>query len=144
MTSFRFGFSARTHRSVIHNCKTSGDRVSHPMSILTNNLLRRNPCLLAELFKNLLKRWVTFIIFVSVVSLMYSILQPNLDPEDSNVSFTTKVLRFSVLFTYCQVTKSNWTNLTDFGQRRKSPFNNSILAVILARTSPLLSRNVSY
>ena len=61
MTSFGFGFSARTHRSVIHNCKTSGDRVSHPMSILTSNLLRRNPRLCAELFKNLLKRWVTFI-----------------------------------------------------------------------------------
>ena len=52
---------------------------------------------------------------VPVVRLIRSILQPNLDPEDSNVSFETKALHFFVLFTYRQVTTSNWTNLTDFG-----------------------------
>ena len=44
---------------------------------------------------------------VSVLTLIYSILPPNLDPEDSNVSFETKALHFFVLFTYRQVTKSN-------------------------------------
>ena len=56
------------------------------------------------------------LLIVSVLTLIYNILQPNLDPEDSNVPFETKALHFFVLFTYRQVTKSNWVNLIDFGQ----------------------------
>ena len=54
------------------------------------------------------------LLVVPVVRLIRSILQPNLDPEDSNVSFETKALHFFVLFTYPQVTKANWIHLTDF------------------------------
>ena len=50
---------------------------------------------------------------VSVLRLTYSMLQPNLDPENSSVSFKTKVL-----FTNRQVTKSNCINLTRFGLRQ--------------------------
>ena len=50
---------------------------------------------------------------VSVLRLTYSMLQPNLDPENSSVSFKTKVL-----FTNRQVTKSNCINLTGFGLRQ--------------------------
>ena len=55
---------------------------------------------------------------VPVVSLIHSILQPNLDLEDPNVLFETKAIYFFVLFTYRQVTKSNWINLTSFGLRQ--------------------------
>ena len=75
--------------------------------ILTNNSLTRNPCLCAELFKNLLKSGYHSLFVVSVVRLINSIVQPNLDREDSTVSFKTKVLHFFVLFTCRQVTKSN-------------------------------------
>ena len=95
-----------------------GVGVSQRMIILTNNSLTRNPCLCAELFKNLLKSGYHSLFVVSVVRLINSILQPNLDREDSNVSFKTKVLHFFVLFTCRQVTKSNWINLTDFGPRQ--------------------------
>ena len=59
------------------------------------------------------------LLIVSVLTLIYNILQPNLDPEDSNVPFETKALHFFVLFTYRQVTKPNWVNLIDFGQNVK-------------------------
>ena len=62
--------------------------------------------------------WKVGIIHYLSYLLYISILQPNLDREDSNVSFKTKVLHFFVLFTCRQVTKSNWINLTDFGPRQ--------------------------
>ena len=52
---------------------------------------------------------------VSVLRLTYSMLQPNLDPENSSVSLKTKVL-----FTNRQVTKSNCINLTGFGLRKNA------------------------
>ena len=50
---------------------------------------------------------------VAVLRLIYSMLQPNLDPENSSVSFKTKVL-----FTNRQVTRSDCINLTGFGLRQ--------------------------
>ena len=109
MTSSRLGsVHARINLSfitiLVKNLPLGGG-VSQRMIILTNNSLTRNPCLCAELFKNLSKSGYHSLFFVSVVRLINSILQPNLDREDSNVSFKTNVLHLFVLFTYSQVLK---------------------------------------
>ena len=71
-------------------------------------------------------------------------LQPNLDPENSNVSFKTKVL-----FTYRQVTKSSCINLTGFGLRQNVQVLRTTHSLLwYQRTAVLLTYyhviNVSY
>ena len=89
-------------------------------SFWQNNLLPRNPSLWMLNYSRISENGGYHSLFVvPVVSLIHSILQPNLDPEDPNVLFETKAIYFFVLFTYRQVTKSNWIHLTDFGQNVK-------------------------
>ena len=123
MTSFRLQLR-EPYRSVLPNntCNNLplGGGVSLRMIILTKQLVTaKSISLNAELFKNLLNGGYHSLFVVPVVSLIHSILQPNLDPEDPNVLFETKAIYFFVLFTYRQVTKSNWIHLTDFGQNVK-------------------------
>ena len=123
MTSFRLQLR-EPYRSVLPNntCNNLplGGGVSLRMIILTKRLVTaKSISLNAELFKNLLNGGYHSLFVVPVVSLIHSILQPNLDLEEPSVLFETKALCFFVLFTYRQVTKSNCINLIDFGRNVK-------------------------
>ena len=117
MTSFWLKLRA-PYRSLTHNntCKNLplGGGCHYGWSYWQNNLLTRNVSML-NYSRISWNGGYHSLFVVSVVRLIRSILQPNLDREDSNVSFETKAFHFFVLFTYRQVTTSNWTNLTDFG-----------------------------
>ena len=84
--------------------------MSQRMIILTKQLVDAKSMSLCWIIQELLE---TVGIIHNWSYLFYSMLQPNLDPENSHVSFRTKVL-----FTYRQVTKSNCINLTGFGLRQ--------------------------
>ena len=85
-------------------------------SFWQNNLLPRNPFLCAELFKNLLKRWVTFIICRTCCKLNSQYSSAESWSRRSKCVIWDQSLCFFVLFTYRQVTKSNCINLIDFGR----------------------------
>ena len=89
-------------------------------SFWQNNLLTRNKCVCAELFKNLLKRWVSFIICRTCCKLnsQYSSAE-SWSRRSKCVIWDQSPPFFFVLFTYRQVTKSNCINLIDFGRNVK-------------------------
>ena len=113
MTAFWLKLRA-PYRSLTHNntCKNLplGGGCHYVWSYWQNNLLTRNVSML-NYSRISWNGGYHSLFVVSVVRLIRSILQPNLDREDSNVSFETKALHFFVLFTYRQVTKPR-TNLT--------------------------------
>ena len=116
MTSFWLQLRA-PYRSLTHNntCKNLpwGDRVSQGMIILRKNLWREIYVSVLNYSRITRNGGYHSLLAVAVLRLTYSMLQPNLNPENSSVSFKTKVL-----FTNRQVTKSNCVNLTGFGLRQ--------------------------
>ena len=115
MTSFRLRLRA-PYRSVRPNDTfinlQLGCGVSQRMIILKNNSLTRNPCLCAKLFKNLLKRWVSFTIdricFYLNLQYYYT-LNPCYDISTQ--------LFFLLIITECTCKRNR--NLVEFGDSRE-------------------------